>query len=76
MKRDLLIQANYRYNFDRDMYVNRDNKKAFSIEFVDDAPEAEIADKIKEKTDGRHWTFYTNLDLTDGIKLELERVLG
>jgi len=76
MKSDLLIQANYRYNFDRDMYVNRNLKKAFSIEYVDDTPETEIADKIQEKTDSSHWTFYTNLALTDGIQRELERVLA
>jgi len=76
MKRELLVQANYRYNFDRDMYVNRNQKKAFSIEYVDDTPETEIANKIQEKTDSSSWTIYTNLALPDGIKRELERVLG
>ena len=76
MKRDILIQADYRYNFDRDMYINRDQKKAFSLAFVDDSPEEEIASKIREHTPMNGWTFYTNAQLSDGVKHELERVLG
>ena len=50
MKKDILRQANYRYNFDRDLYYNRQAKKAFSIEFVDDNKEEMLDRCINENT--------------------------
>jgi hypothetical protein len=76
MKRDILQDAQYKYIFDRDMYVNRDARKGFGLEFVDDKPEEELVRRIEEKTDGSKWTFYFNSDPSEGIKRELERVLG
>ena len=75
-KKDILFEADYRYNFDRDLYVNRSIKKAFSIEFVDDKPEEEIRRRIGESTSSAGWTFYFNSDPSEGVKRELERVLG
>jgi hypothetical protein len=75
MKKDILWEANYRYNFDRDLYVNRAARKAFSLEFVDDNPEEEILRRIAENTnDG--WMFYFNSPPSEGVKRELESVLG
>jgi len=76
MKKDILRQANYRYNFDRDVYFNQAEKKAFSLEFVDDHPEEEITRKIEENTDGQSWKFYFNSEPSDGVKRVLESVLG
>ncbi len=76
MKKDILLKAGYRYNFDRDLYVNRAAKKAFSLEFVDDKPEEELAQRIQESSNGNGWTFYFNSDPPEGIRRELERVLG
>ena len=75
VKIDLLDKAGYAYNFDRMMFINRQAKKAFSIEFVDDHPETEIASKIQEPTDEAEWCFYTNLPMSEGTKRELKRVL-
>ena len=75
-KKDILWEANYRYNFDRDLFVNRAARKAFSIEFVDDHPEEELRQRIEEKTGGNCWTFYFNLPPTESVKRELERELG
>jgi hypothetical protein len=75
-KSDILLEANFRYNFDRDLWVNRKEKKAFSIEFVDDHPEEEIVERIGENTANNGWTFYFNLPPSEGVKHELERVLG
>ena len=75
-KSDILFEANYRYNFERAMYINRAAKKAFSIEFVDDHPAGEIIKRIGEKTNGNGWKFYFNFPPSDGAKRELERVLG
>jgi hypothetical protein len=71
----LLDNAGYAYSFDRMMYINREAKKAFSVEFIDDNPEAEIESKIQEPTEATEWRFYTNLPVSPGTKKELERVL-
>jgi hypothetical protein len=76
MKKDVLRDADYWYNFDRDIFYNRKAKKAFSLEFVDDKPEEEIRQRIGENTNGGGWTFYFNSPPSDGVKRELERVLG
>jgi hypothetical protein len=76
MKNDMLWNADYRYDFDRALYVNHAAKKAFSVEFVDDASEEEIRRRIEESTGGNGWKFYFNLDPSEGVKRELERVLG
>jgi len=75
-KKDILWQADYRYNFDRDIYFNRKVKKAFSLEFVASHPEEEIFRRISESTNGNGWTFYFNSPPSEGVKRELERVLG
>ena len=75
-KSDILCQADYRYNFDRDLWVNPKAKKAFSIEFVDDKPEGEIVRRIEENTNGNGWTFYFNIDPSEGVKRTLESLLG
>ena len=75
-KSDILWQADYRYNFDRDLWVNPKAKKAFSVEFVDDKPKTEIVSRIEESTNGNGWTFYFNMDPSDGVKRVLEEVLG
>jgi hypothetical protein len=74
-KTNLLDSAGYAYNFDRMMYINRHAKKAFSVEFIDDHPEDEIASKIQEPNVNQDWEFYTNSDLPEGIRKELKRVL-
>jgi hypothetical protein len=76
MKKEILREAGYRYNFDRDLYVNPTARKAFSLEFVDDKSEEELAQRIQENTNGNGWRFYFNSDPPPGIRRELERVLG
>jgi hypothetical protein len=76
MKKDILKEADYRYNFDRDIYFNRKAKKAFSLEFVDDHPEEELLRRLRENTNGNGWTFYFNSPPSDGVKRVLEQVLG
>jgi hypothetical protein len=75
-KSDILFEANYRYNFDRDLWINREAKKAFSIEFVDDKPAEEIRRLIEVSTNGNGWTFYFNSEPSEGVKSVLEEVLG
>lgn len=75
MKKNILWDADYRYNFDRDLYVNRAVKKAFSVEFVADKSEEEIRRRIEECTNGNGWTFYFNSAPSESAKRVLESVL-
>jgi hypothetical protein len=76
MKKDVLKEAQYWYNFDRDIFYNRKSKKAFSIEFVDDNPEEEIRRRIEESTNSAGWTFYFTSPPSESVKRILEQVLG
>ncbi len=76
MKNDIMKTAHYWYNFDRDIFYNRQARKAFSWEFVTVTPEEEILRHINESTDAAGWTFYFNSPPSEGVKRELERVLG
>jgi len=76
MKDDVLKEAEYWFNFDHALFYNRKAKKAFSTEYVDDKPEEELARRIRESTDSTGWTFYFNSPPSEGVKRELERVLG
>ena len=75
MKKDILLQANYRYSFDRDIYFNRNAKKAFSLEFVEDHSEQDLIWRINERAIGKEWKFYFNSGPSESVKRELERVL-
>jgi hypothetical protein len=71
----LLDNAGYAYNFDRMMYINREAKKAFSVEFIDDHPEIDISTRIREPNTEQDWHFYTNSPMPESTKKELERML-
>jgi hypothetical protein len=74
-KTSLLDSAGYAYNFDRMMYINRQARKAFSFEFVDDNPESVIVSSIQEPKNDDDWRFYTNLPMSEGTEKELKKVL-
>jgi hypothetical protein len=74
-KTNLLDSAGYVYNFERMMYINRQAKKAFSFEFIDDNPESVIASRIQEPNRKRDWLIYTSLQMSEGTRKELNRVL-
>lgn len=75
MKKNILREANYKYDFDRDIYFNRQAKKAFSLEFVDGVSEEELARRIRENSNGDGWRFYFNSAPSESAKRELESVL-
>ena len=76
MKMDILRAANYTYNFDHELYFNRDAKKAFSLPFLDDHAEDEVLHSINECTDGSVWKFYFNVPPSERVKRQLESVLS
>jgi hypothetical protein len=75
-KTDILDEAGYAYSFDRQMYMNRKAKKAFSVEFVQDHTEDQMRKYIRERRDGLAWRFYSNSPLSEAVRHELESVLG
>lgn len=74
-KSEMLFAANYRYNFDRDLFVNREAKKAFSLEFVDDKPEELVRKGIEAPTAESGWTFYFNNFPPENVRRQLENDL-
>lgn len=75
-KDQILEDAGYVYSLDRMMYVNRRTKKVFSVEFVQDHSPEQLQICINENSGGAEWRFYVNSDLPEGIRRELERLLG
>jgi hypothetical protein len=75
-KREILNGAGYAYHFDRGLYYSRQDKKAFSVEFIDDHTEEELKKRIREAVDGKRWHFYSSFPLSESVRRELERVLG
>lgn len=74
-KDQILEEAGYAYSLDRMMYVNRQTKKVFSMEFVQDSSEDDLRRCINEDSGPVGWRFYVNQPLPEGVKVELERLL-
>ncbi len=61
MKSDILENAGYRFNLDRRLYVNRKEKKAFSLLFLENHSPEEIEQCILPATpNGGEWQFFFN----------------
>ena len=76
-KRQILEDAGYAYSFDRLSYINRDARKVFSIEFVQDHSEAELLAGINAPAPPPgEWRFYFNSDPSEAVKRELSALLG
>ena len=74
-KRRLLENAGFVYNFDRELYYNRNVRKAFSVEFIEDHNNIDLEQFIKENSDARSWRFYFNSPLSNAVRRELISVL-
>lgn len=72
----ILREAEYTYNFDRMVYLNRRTKKVFSFEFVEDHSEEELRRCINEHSNGAEWRFYFNSPPSASVQHELENALG
>jgi hypothetical protein len=76
-KTQILEDAGYAYSLDRSIYVNRCDRKVFSVEFVQDHSEAELEERIKEPSPpSGEWRFYFNSPPSEGVIRELIRILG
>jgi hypothetical protein len=75
-KSRILEDAGYAYSFDRMIYINRRAKKVFSFEFVDDHSGDVLQRCMNEDTPEGEWRFYFNSPPSEGVKRELEVLLG
>lgn len=76
-KQQILEREGYRYNFDREIYLNRKTKKAFSIAFIEDRSTQEIEQRIHEDAQGTgEWRFFFTQDPSDSVKRQLINLLG
>jgi len=76
MKQHLLDIAGFSYNFDREIYVNRETRKVFSVEFVEDHDAKTLEECIREEIRENGWHFYFNHVPSDPVRRDLEAVLG
>jgi hypothetical protein len=74
-KSQVLEEAGYAYSFDRLSYINRDTRKIFSIEFVQDTSEDKLKACIDEPSTG-DWHFYFNSEPSDAVKREFSAIIG
>lgn len=76
-KTQILEDAGYAYSFDREIYLNRNTRKVFSVEFVQDHSEAELEARINEPgPPAGEWRFYFNSPPSEAVKRELSTLLG
>ena len=77
-KGHILEGAGFVYNFYREVYFNREAKKIFSMDFIEDKDEETIEQcvrEIRESPDGR-WLFYFNSPPAESVRRQLEAELG
>ena len=74
-KSQILEEAGYSYSFDLKIYINRNAKKVFSVEFVQDHSGDELRKRIIQDTEGDEWQLNFNSEPSPGVKRELESIL-
>jgi hypothetical protein len=74
-KEKILKDSGYSYNFDRELYLNKSLKKAFSVEFIEDHSKAEIEELVHDKP-GLTWQFFFNTKPSAAVERELANMLG
>ena len=71
----MLEKAGYKYSLDRSIYVNRDTKKVFSIEFVEDHSAQELRRELLRSNRENGWQFIFNGTPSTAVKRELTALL-
>ncbi len=75
-KTQILERAGYKYNFDREVYFNREAKKVFSVNFIEDKNEEQLEECIVNNTGETDWQFFFNSEPSKAVKQELKAVLN
>ena len=76
-KAQILDDAGYAYSVEREIYVNRDVRKVFSVEFIEDRDEAELEAAISAPPPpAGEWLFYFITEPSEAVKRDLYIALG
>jgi hypothetical protein len=75
-KERFLEHADYRYHFDRMIYFNRNTRRAFSLEFVEDNSLQVIQDLLGQPTPAQGWILHFNDAPSERVQRELIEALG
>ena len=75
-KERLLEHAGYRYHFDRMIYFNRNTRRAFSIEFVEDNSLQVIQALLGQPAPAQGWVIHFNDAPSERVRRELIEALG
>ncbi len=75
-KQNILDNEGYIYNFKRMIFFNRDAKKVFSLEHIEDVPVRKLEQEVREKNNNQEWQFYFNSDPSDAVRHELVKILS
>ncbi|KTC65344.1 Uncharacterised protein (plasmid) [Legionella adelaidensis] len=70
-KTEILNSNDFQYHFDRHIYYNKQSKKIFSSEIIEDNTEKWLVDKIQERNNTGSWQIYFNNGCTLEMKKEL-----
>ena len=74
-KKEILEKANYQYHFSRMIYFNRETKKIFSYEAIEDNDPDWLEQTINEDHDLNEWHFYFNEEPSGEIKSDILKEL-
>jgi len=75
-KKKILETENYSYHFDRAIYINRESKKIFSFEYIEDNSSAVLKQDILEENENDDWKFYFNSPVSESVKNEIKGILA
>jgi hypothetical protein len=68
---DILVAEGYHSHIKRDIYFNRQTKKVFSFEAVEDHDEAWLRQCLLESHDAQGWRFYFNGPVSEQLMAEI-----
>jgi len=72
---EFLEKNGYRYLFDRDLFVNYESKKCFSLEYVEDHRDL-IRELALRPNHTRGWEFHFNRAPSPALQQEITQVLA
>jgi hypothetical protein len=73
-KLKILRDNGYTYGFDRELYVNRRLRKAFSVQFIEGKSEHEIEKNAPGSSP--RWQFFFTTPPSQAVERELAKMLG
>ena len=73
-KEKILREAQFHYHFERSLYFNRQQRKVFSIEAIEDHDVDWLRDRVQQQNPGDEWLFFFNTPPSDSVKIEIKKI--